>query len=161
MEKEAQHNTEIPVSDKSYTETTSPRERRWGALINGNSKSAEFIRFCIVGVIATALDAAIFYLVRMFASYQIALVSGYCLSLIVNYLLTIYWTFKKKPSTGNLFGVIAAHMFNLFVVRMSLMWLFVNVAGIPDRIAYIPTLLISMVTNFLVVRFAVNKTEKK
>lgn len=161
MEKEAQHNTEIPVSDKSYTETTPPQERRWGALINGNSKSAEFIRFCIVGVIATALDAAIFYLVRMFASYQIALVSGYCLSLIVNYLLTIYWTFKKKPTTGNLVGVIAAHMFNLFVVRMSLMWLFVNVAGIPDRIAYIPTLLISMVTNFLVVRFAVNKTEKK
>ena len=127
-------------------------------IYSGDSKSAEFIRFCIVGVIATALDAAIFYLVRLFASYQIALVSGYCLSLIVNYLLTIYWTFKKKPSTGNLFGVIAAHMFNLFVVRMSLMWIFVNIMEIPDRIAYIPTLLISMVTNFLVVRFAVNKT---
>ncbi len=127
-------------------------------IYSGDSKSAEFIRFCIVGVIATALDAAIFYLVRLFASYQIALVSGYCLSLIVNYLLTIYWTFKKKPSTGNLFGVIAAHMFNLFVVRMSLMWIFVNITEIPDRIAYIPTLLISMVTNFLVVRFAVNKT---
>ena len=130
-------------------------------IYNSDPKLGEFLRFCIVGVIATALDAAIFYLVRMFASYQIALVSGYCLSLIVNYLLTIYWTFKKKPTTGNLVGVIAAHMFNLFVVRMSLMWLFVNMAGIPDRIAYIPTLLISMVTNFLVVRFAVNKTEKK
>ena len=130
-------------------------------IYSGESKSAEFIRFCIVGVIATALDAAIFYLVRLFASYQVALVSGYCLSLIVNYLLTIYWTFKKKPSTGNLLGVIAAHMFNLFVVRFSLMWIFVNLAEIPDRIAYIPTLMISMVTNFLVVRFAVNKTEKK
>ena len=130
-------------------------------IYSGDSKSAEFLRFCIVGVIATALDAGIFYLVRLFASYQIALVSGYCLSLIVNYLLTIYWTFKKKPTTGNLVGVIAAHMFNLFVVRMSLMWIFVNIAGIPDRMAYIPTLLISMVTNFLVVRFAVNKTKKK
>ena len=127
-------------------------------IYSGDSKSAEFIRFCIVGAIATALDAGIFYLVRLFAPYQVALVSGYCLSLIVNYLLTIYWTFKKKPSTGNLFGVIAAHMFNLFVVRMSLMWIFVNMMEIPDRIAYIPTLLISMVTNFLVVRFAVNKT---
>ena len=130
-------------------------------IYNSDPKLGEFLRFCIVGVIATALDAGIFYLVRLFASYQIALVSGYCLSLIVNYLLTIYWTFKKKPTTGNLVGVIAAHMFNLFVVRMSLMWLFVNMAGIPDSIAYIPTLLISMVTNFLVVRFAVNKTEKK
>ena len=127
-------------------------------IYSGDSKSAEFVRFCIVGVIATALDAGIFYLVRLFAPYLVALVLGYCLSLIVNYLLTIYWTFKKKPSTGNLFGVIAAHMFNLFVVRMSLMWIFVNIMEIPDRIAYIPTLLISMVTNFLVVRFAVNKT---
>ena len=127
-------------------------------IYSGDSKSAEFVRFCIVGVIATALDAGIFYLVRLFAPYQVALVSGYCLSLIVNYLLTIYWTFKKKPTTGNLVGVIAAHMFNLFVVRMSLMWIFVNIMEIPDRIAYIPTLLISMVTNFLVVRFAVNKT---
>ncbi|MDO4992131.1 MAG: GtrA family protein [Prevotellaceae bacterium] len=130
-------------------------------LYESDPKVGEFIRFCIVGVIATALDACIFYLVRMFASYQISLVSGYCISLIVNYLLTIYWTFKKKPSAGNLMGVIAAHMFNLFVVRMSLMWIFVDMAGIPDRIAYVPTLLISMVTNFLVVRFAVNKTEKE
>ena len=129
-------------------------------IYNSDPKLGEFLRFCIVGVISTALDAAIFYLVRLFASYQVALVLGYCLSLIVNYLLTIYWTFKKKPTTGNLVGVIAAHMFNLFVVRMSLMWIFVNVADIPDRIAYIPTLLISMVTNFLVVRFAVNKAEK-
>ena len=129
-------------------------------IYNSDPKLGEFLRFCIVGVISTALDAAIFYLVRLFASYQVALVSGYCLSLIVNYLLTIYWTFKKKPTTGNLVGVIAAHMFNLFVVRMSLMWIFVNVTDIPDRIAYIPTLLISMVTNFLVVRFAVNKAEK-
>lgn len=148
----------MPVSDKSYIKAPPPRGRWWGAFISGNSKKAEFVRFCIVGVIATALDAGIFYLVRLFASYQVALVSGYCLSLIVNYLLTIYWTFKKKPSTGNLFGVIAAHMFNLFVVRFSLMWIFVNLAEIPDRIAYIPTLMISMVTNFLVVRFAVNKT---
>ena len=127
-------------------------------IYSGNSKSAEFVRFCLVGVIATALDAGIFYLVRLFAPYQVALVSGYCLSFIVNYLLTTYCTFKKKTSTGNLFGMIAAHMFNLFVVRMSLMWIFVNITEIPDRIAYIPTLLISMVTNFLVVRFAVNKT---
>ena len=147
--------------EKPQEDNTIKHPSLWEGLVRLHPKYGEFLRFCIVGVIATALDAGIFYLVRLFASYQIALVSGYCLSLIVNYLLTIYWTFKKKPTTGNLVGVIAAHMFNLFVVRMSLMWLFVNMAGIPDRIAYIPTLLISMVTNFLVVRFAVNKTEKK
>lgn len=45
-------------------------------IYSGDSKSAEFVRFCIVGVIATALDAGIFYLVRLFAPYQVALVSG-------------------------------------------------------------------------------------
>ena len=65
------------------------------------------------------------------------MVSGYCLSFIVNYLLTTYCTFKKKTSTGNLFGVIAAHMFNLFVVRMSLMWILVNITENPDKIANI------------------------
>ena len=126
-------------------------------IYESNPKYAEFLRFCIVGVISTAIDAAIFYVVRLFAPYQVALVSGYCLSLIVNYLLTVYWTFRRKPSASNLFGVIAAHMFNLFVVRMSLMWIFVSLMQIPDSIAYIPTLLISMVTNFLVVRFAVKR----
>ena len=46
----------MPISDKSYIKTTPPRGRRWGGYVNSDSKSAEFIRFCIVGVIATALD---------------------------------------------------------------------------------------------------------
>ena len=86
----------------------------------------ELIRFCIVGVLCTALDSAIFYTVRLFAPYQVALVAGYLLSLIANYFLTIYWTFKSKPNTKNAVGIVAAHLFNLFVVRMGLMYCFVN-----------------------------------
>lgn len=117
----------------------------------------EFIRFCIVGAFATLIDAAVFYIVRQFACYQVALVSGYVLSLIVNYFLTVLWTFKQKPNMKNALGVLVAHMINLFVVRMSLMYLFVDIFGINDRIAYVPTLLISMVTNFIVVRFFVKR----
>lgn len=122
-----------------------------------NKSFQEFVRFCIVGGICTILDACIFYVVRLFAPYQVALTSGYCLSLIVNYFLTIYWTFKKKASAKNALGVIGAHLFNLFVVRMGLMFIFVDCLGIDDKIAYVPTLLISMVTNFIVVKFVVNK----
>lgn len=117
----------------------------------------EFIRFCIVGAFATLIDAAVFYIVRQFACYQVALVSGYVLSLIVNYFLTVLWTFKQKPTMKNALGVLVAHMINLFVVRMSLMYLFVDMIGINDRIAYVPTLLISMVTNFIFVRFFVKR----
>lgn len=117
----------------------------------------EFIRFCIVGAFATLIDAAVFYIVRQFVCYQVALVSGYILSLIVNYYLTVLWTFKQKPTMKNALGVLVAHMINLFVVRMSLMYLFVNMIGLNDRIAYVPTLLISMITNFIVVRFFVKR----
>lgn len=117
----------------------------------------EFVRFCIVGAVCTCLDAAIYYLVVMFAPYQAALTAGYLLSLIVNYFLTVYWTFQTKPTAGNAIGVIAAHLFNLFVVRMSLMYFFVRVIELSERLAYLPTLAISVVTNFLIIKYVVNR----
>ena len=116
---------------------------------------SEFIRFCIVGGVCTGIDAGIFYLVRLFAPYQVALVCGYLFSLIVNYFLTIYWTFRTKPTMSNAVGVVAAHLFNLFVVRMGLMVMFVEYLSIPDKWAYIPTLIISVITNFLIVKLAI------
>ena len=117
----------------------------------------EFICFCFVGVICTAVDAGVFYSVHEWTGYRLAMVLGFALSLGVNYVLNIYWSFRAKPSVKNAVGMIAAHCFNIFVVRMSLMWLFVDTAGMTDSIAYIPTLLISMVTNFIIIRLVVNK----
>ena len=126
-------------------------------IYESNEKLREFLRFCLVGAFCTGLDAAIFYGVRTFASYQVALVSGYCLSLVVNYLLTVYWTFQTRSNWKNLIGIVAAHLFNLFVVRMGLMYIFVTLLTMSDRIAYVPTLAISVVTNFIIVKFVVNK----
>lgn len=117
----------------------------------------EFIRFCVVGIVATVVDAAIFYTVRCFAPYQIALISGYLISLVFNYFFTVRWTFRTRPTVSNAVGVLFAHLFNLFVVRMSLMFFFIHVFSLPDRIAYLPTLAISMFTNFLIVKFVVKK----
>lgn len=122
-----------------------------------DNKYKEFYRFCVVGVICTGIDACIFYLIRNVASYQVSLICGYCLSLIVNYLLTIYWTFRKAPSVMNAIAVVSAHLINLFVVRMGLMHVFIQIIGLNDRLAYVPTLMLSVVLNFLMVRLAVNK----
>ncbi len=119
----------------------------------------EFIRFVIVGTLATAIDAGVFYLVRLFAPYQVAMITGYLLSLIVNYILTVRWTFKKKPSVNNAIAVVAAHLINLFIVRMSLMKFFVGYVGLEDKIAYLPTLVISVAINFFMVKFAVNRVK--
>lgn len=118
---------------------------------------SEFLRFCIVGALCTGIDAAIFYIFRTFASFQVSLISGYLLSLMVNYILTIYWTFKTESNIKNLVGIVSAHLFNLFVVRMGLMYIFVDVVNMNDGIAYVPTLLISVVLNFIIVKLVVNK----
>lgn len=117
----------------------------------------EFLRFCIVGGLCTAIDAGIYYIMYnwMHVPYQAALVCGYLLSLLVNYLLTIYWTFQTKPNRLNAFGIVLAHLVNLFLVRMSLMWLFVTCLGLSENVAFLPTLAISVVVNFFLVRLAV------
>ncbi len=120
----------------------------------------QFIRFCIVGGICALIDAAVFYAVRLIAPYQVALVSGYVISLSVNYLLTVYWTFRTRSSVRNLVGIVGAHMFNLFVVRMGLMYLFVELMGLSDSIAYLPMAAISAVTNYLVIRTVVKYSKR-
>lgn len=78
----------------------------------------------------------------------------------MNYFLTVKWTFRVKANTGNAVGVVAAHLFNLFVVRFSLMWLLVEVMGLSDSLAYVPTLVVSVAVNFLLVRLAIRLTSK-
>ena len=124
-------------------------------------ETQQFIRFCIVGGTCAMIDAAVFYVVRLFAPYQVALVSGYLISLCVNYLLTVYWTFQTQSSVLNLVGIVGAHMFNLFIVRMGLMLLFVELIGLPDSIAYIPMAVISAITNYLVIRTVVKYSKRK
>lgn len=127
------------------------------AIMKVDNKIVEFTKFCIVGGLCTVLDACIFYSMRLVTSYLIAVVCGYIISLILNYFLTIFWTFNTRPSRNNALGIIAAHLFNLFFVRVSLMYLFINFLLLDERIAYAPTLLISVVTNFLIVKFIIKK----
>lgn len=120
----------------------------------------EFIRFCIVGTISSGIDAIVFYTVNTFTVYQVALILGYLTGLIFNYIFTIYWTFGQKPSTMNAVGVVSAHLINLFIIRMGLMWLFVSSLDMSEKIAFIPTMIISVIANYLMVRFAVSITSK-
>lgn len=115
-------------------------------------KAIEFIRFCIVGCIAALIDVGIFNVVLFFTNYLISTICGFAVSWVANYILSTYWTFKEKPNTKNFFGVLISHLINLFLVRMGLMYIFVDVLSLNDRIAYVPTLLLSAITSFLMVK---------
>ncbi len=118
---------------------------------------AEFIRFCIVGVIASGIDAALFYAAKTIVPYQVALVIGYLVSLTVNYYLTTKWTFKVRQTLTNLLGIISVHLVNLFVVRMGLMSLFVQQLGLNSDVAYVPMLIVSVFFSFIAIKFIIHK----
>lgn len=120
--------------------------------LKNNVHFMEFIRFCTVGVLCTVIDASLFYLIKLAFCYQMALSIAYIISLIINYYLTTYWTFKVKPSKKNFVGIVSVHLFNLFVVRMGLMWFFISYCHLSENLAYIPTLMLSVMVTFVLIR---------
>lgn len=124
-------------------------------LYQESTKVQEFVKFCIVGFLCTIIDGAGFYATRTLVGYQAAMIIGWTVSIAVNYFLNVRWSFRSKPTLKNAFGLIGANLFNILVVRMSLMWFFINVCYMTDSMAFIPTLAISVITNFIIVRFAV------
>jgi len=120
----------------------------------------QFIRFCLVGVFATAADAGFFYLFRQWLPYQVSMIISYTISLCLNTVFTLLWTFDTCISIRNIVCVVGAHLFNLFIVRFGLMALFVNVFGLNDRLAFIPTLGISILTNYFIIKAVINKTKR-
>lgn len=116
----------------------------------------QFIRFCIVGAFATAVDAGLFYILRQWVPYQLSMIISYSLSLCVNIVLTLLWTFGICMNIRNALKIAVVHLFNLFVVRFGLMALFVTGMNINDKVAFLPTLFISVITNFVIIKAVIH-----
>ena len=146
-----------------------------------DKETRQFLRFCIVGGICWMIDVGVFGVMseQFNANYQVAQITSYLVSLCVNYLLTIYWTFHTRSSVANLVGIVGAHMINM-TLRSCLMWLFMehpfftpvceDVASFFENLgivctrrymALIPTTIICAVTNYLVIRTVVKYSKKK
>lgn len=108
-------------------------------------------------MICTAIDALVFYLAYDAIGYRLAMISGFCASVSFNYYLNVKWSFGGTITLKNGIGVVAAHMFNIFIVRMGLMWFFIKILLLSDEFSFIPTIMISTLTNFIIIRFIVNK----
>ena len=117
----------------------------------------EFIRFVMVGILATALHYGIYFLLQRFINVNIAYTLGYALSFIANFYLTAYFTFGKKPSWSKAFGFGGAHLFNYLLhigfLNTSL-WL-----GLSKTLAPIPVFAIAIPVNFLLVRFVFKRKD--
>ena len=135
--------------------------------ILSNPKTLEFVRFCIVGGIAMGLHYAIYLALlwmmgmdwsasrgadwRATLAYSI----GYAVALIVNMLLTAWYTFKEKLSVERGGGFLLSHAIN-YVLEIGLLNLFLAM-HFAEWLSPLLVLLISVPVNFLMVRFAFKK----
>ena len=115
----------------------------------------EFIRFAMVGIFATALHYGLYFLFQYLINVNIAYTIGYLISLIANFYLTAYFTFKRKPSWRKAFGFGGAHLVN-YLLHMGLFNLFLWI-GLPKPMAPIPVFCIAIPVNFLLVQFIFKK----
>lgn len=111
----------------------------------------EFIRFGVVGVLATALHYGIYYVLQSLINVNIAYTTGYVISFIVNFYLTSYFTFGTKPSWKKLAGMGGAHLIN-YLMHMVLLNVFLHI-GMSNTCAPIPVFAIVIPVNFLLIRF--------
>lgn len=111
----------------------------------------EFIRFALVGILATALHYELYYLLQTLINVNIAYATGYLLSFIVNFYLTAYFTFGTRPSWKKAVGFSGAHLVN-FLIHMLLLNLFLW-AGISQTWAPLPVFAIAIPVNFILIRF--------
>ena len=118
----------------------------------------EFIRFVMVGVLATALHYGIYFLLQRFINVNIAYTLGYALSFIANFYLTAYFTFGKKPSWSKAFGFGGAHLFN-YLLHIGLLNTFLWL-GLSKTLAPIPVFAIAIPVNFLLVRFVFKRKDR-
>ena len=101
----------------------------------------EFIRFGVVGVLATALHYGIYYFLQSFINVNVAYTTGYVISFIVNFYLTSYFTF----------GMGGAHLVN-YLLHIILLNVFLYL-GVSKAWAPVPVFAIAIPVNFLFVRF--------
>lgn len=115
----------------------------------------EIIRFGIVGVIATLIQYIVYLTGYNFVGTNIAFTLGYIISLVFNFILSNYFTFKTNPNKEKGIKFLLAHGFN-YGLQMLLLNLF-NFVGIHKALTPFFVYSISIPVNFILVRKALSK----
>ena len=100
-------------------------------MLKSKEKRYEFIRFCVVGVVASGLHYGVYYLLQTKIDVNVAYTVGYLISLICNFFLTSYLTFHSSPSIRKALGFGGSHLIN-YLIHLS----FLNFKGIGSCFSF-------------------------
>ncbi len=113
------------------------------------------MRFCIVGVLATAIHYAVYWTLLKVMRPTPAFTIGYLVSFCMNFFLSARFTFKKKASAKKGMGFALSHLVN-YGLQTGALNLFIAI-GLREQMAAIPVYCICIPINFLLVRFVFSK----
>lgn len=117
--------------------------------------SASFLRFCVVGVLATGIHYGVYWMLLKVMNPTMAFTIGYAISFCCNYLLTAKFTFRKKRSVRNGIGFALSHLVN-YGLQTGMLNLFIAI-GISEGLAPLPVYCICVPVNYLLVRFVFSR----
>lgn len=118
----------------------------------------EFIRFAIVGIVATGIHYLLYFLLQKTMNAGIAFTIGYVVSFIANFVLTSIFTFRTKATVQKGIGFGMAHLCN-YLLQMGLLYVMLAI-GVERNIAPIPVYCIAIPLNFLMVRFVFKRRQR-
>lgn len=137
------------------------------AYINGMSEQkrqhlGEILRFGIVGLLATAVQYGVYWLLihlipsgispsRMHFLTTAAMTAGYLLSFVFNFIASTHYTFRVKANARRGAGFVLSHAVN-YLLQMLMLNFFLLI-GISKGWAPIPMFCVCVPVNFLLVRF--------
>ena len=118
-------------------------------------KVGEVIRFGIVGILATALQYAIYWLLIHWLNPSVAMTIGYIVSFAFNFVASTRYTFRVEASAKRGMAFALSHAVNYALQMLTLnlfLWL-----GVPKQLAPIPMFCICVPVNFVLVRYFLKK----
>lgn len=118
-------------------------------------KTGQFVRFCVNGCLAVAIQYAIYLVLILWINEFIANTIGYLVSFCCNFIITSYWTFKSRPSLKKLGGFGSSHVVNYFLQQGFLaLYLWV---GVPKEYAALLAMGSAVPINFAMLHFVYKK----
>lgn len=122
---------------------------------NRRQQLGEVIRFGIVGVLATLLQYAIYWVLIHWLAPTISMTIGYAISFAFNFVASTRYTFRVEASAKRGAGFALSHAVN-YVLQMLMLNLAIWL-GVSKQLAPIPMFCVCVPVNFLLVRFFLKK----
>ncbi|MGL4294010.1 MAG: GtrA family protein [Bacteroidales bacterium] len=120
-----------------------------------SNKKGEFVRFLIVGTVATVILYGIYYPLCDLLNPSVAYSIGFIFSFVANFFLTSIYTFRSRPTWKKGLGFSLQQGVNyLFQLGFLNLFLWMKV---PKEIAPIPVFFVILPINFILLRLVFKK----